>query len=79
MLRRDALARAGEQLLAVAAMTVRAFPVGVPSLALLPSTTTTSPIFSVVRFQPCRIRTLGLPISMAQFVTAFVCSSATSM
>jgi hypothetical protein len=58
--------------------TVRALPVGEPSLAMLPSTVTTSPTFSVSRRQPLRMRMFGLPISMPQFVTLPVFSSATS-
>ncbi|MNC87111.1 hypothetical protein D3C83_28120 [compost metagenome] len=60
-------------------MTVRALPVGLPSLARLPSTVTVSPIFMVLRVQPLRISPLGLPISIAQFVTFLVFSSVTSM
>ena len=38
-----------------------------------------APIFIVLRLQPCRMRPLGLPISMAQLVTFFVFSSVTSI
>ena len=62
----------------LASTTARALPYGEPSRARLPSTVTTSPIFSVLRVQPLRISPLGLPISNDQFVTLFVRSSVTS-
>src|SRR5690349_4461779 len=52
-----------------ASVTERALPVGLPSLAMLPSTVTVSPIFMVFRVHPWRIRPFGLPISIAQLVT----------
>src|SRR5215510_1380249 len=45
----------------------------------LPSTVTSSPFLSNVLVQPSRVRPLGLPISISQFVTAPVCLSCTSM
>src|SRR5262249_14350307 len=59
-------------------VTVRAFAILEPSLAWLPSTLTSIPIFSVERVQPCRARPFGLPISQPQFVTLPVFGSFTS-
>ena len=59
--------------------TVVAFALLLPSRDWLPSTVTTSPIFIEFRDQPRRISPFGLPISQAQFVTAPVSSSRTSM
>src|SRR5688572_6582889 len=47
-------------------MTERAFPLRLPSLARVPSTVTTSPLFRELRDQPRRIRPLGLASSNAQ-------------
>src|SRR5688572_18031191 len=59
---------ANRRLPLAASTTVLALPVGVPSLAIAPSTITTSPIFIVSRRQPLRIRMFGLPISIPQLV-----------
>src|SRR6476646_3456794 len=55
-----------------------ALPVGEPSFARLPSTVIESPTRSVSRFQPARIRALGLFSSTAHFVVLLVAASTTS-
>ena len=56
-----------------------AFASRLPSLARLPSTVMRSSAFIESRFHPKRSSAFGPPISSAQFTTAPVCSSGTSM
>src|SRR6185369_9021778 len=63
----------------LASVTARAFALLLSSLARLPSTVTTSPVFIAFLSQPTRIRPFGLPISMPQLTILPDEASLTSM